>query len=65
MKKYFSTIYRLWTIITPFHGRFYLQLFFIFVAQLIVIADSYLNSSILNSLAKRDLQNGLQRAGQQ
>lgn len=56
MKKHLSFIYKLWNILSPFHVRFYLQLFIILIAQLLVIAAAFLNGSILNSLVKMEWQ---------
>lgn len=46
----------MWTILSPFHGRFYFQLFLIFVAQLVIVGHAYINSSLITSLSHKDVQ---------
>lgn len=48
MKKYFQTTLRLWKLLKPFHGYFYLQLFFIIIIQAASIFVTQLKSKIID-----------------
>ncbi len=55
MKKYLSTIFRLWKLLTPFHRFLYFQIVFIFVIQLTGTAFTILFAKIINALIAKDI----------
>lgn len=50
MKEYAHTMLRLWKIFTPFHKWFYLQLFLIFLLQIIVVSEAVVSSKMMDAL---------------
>lgn len=50
MQKYFSTIYRLWKLLAPFHKHFYIQLGSTMIQQLIGIGVTYIAARMLDAL---------------
>lgn len=54
MKKYLTTILRLWKLLKPFHKHFYIQLGFIVVTQLTSILIVYTMSNILNNIVSKE-----------
>lgn len=62
MQKYLSTTWRLWKLLKPFHKEFYIQLFYIFVAQAIGIAIIWISSHIIDSLTVSNFKYAYQLA---
>ncbi|MDQ5957291.1 MAG: transporter ATP-binding protein [Patescibacteria group bacterium] len=56
MQKYFSTIWRLWVLLKPFHKDFYLQLFFIIITQASGIFFIFLTSKLLDNIINKDFK---------
>ncbi|MFZ2831985.1 MAG: ABC transporter ATP-binding protein, partial [Minisyncoccia bacterium] len=54
MKEYLHTILRLWKIFTPFHKWFYLQLFLIFLLQILIVSEAVVSSKMMNALVSKD-----------
>lgn len=54
MKEYLHTIFRLWKIFGPFHKWFYLQLFLIFLLQILVVSEAIVSSKMMNALVGKE-----------
>lgn len=54
MKEYLYIIFRLWKIFAPFHKWFYLQLFLIFIVQLLIVSEAFVSSRVMNALVDKN-----------
>lgn len=54
MKEYIYIVYRLWKIFAPFHKWFYLQLFIIFLLQILIVSEAVVSSKMMNSLVDKN-----------
>jgi ABC-type multidrug transport system fused ATPase/permease subunit len=63
MQKYFSLILRLWKLLLPFHGDFYLQLTSTIVQQGINVLNIYISAKILDLIVHKDFQKALLLTG--
>lgn len=54
MHKYTQTTWRLWVLLKPFRMRFYLQLFYILLVQLINIGSIYFAAQIINKIVEKN-----------
>lgn len=50
MKKYYSTVKRLWILFRPFHKHIYIQIGLVFLYQSLSIGTTVLNSHLINNL---------------
>lgn len=54
MKEYLYTIFRLWKIFASFHKWFYLQLFLIFIVQVLIVSEAFVSSRVMNALVDKN-----------